>query len=181
MTIRAYLHHTPQIDSSVYVDDSATIIGQVVLSVDSSVWCGAVVRGDVNHIHIGQRSNVQDLTMLHVSHQNDAKPEGSPLIIGDDVTIGHMAMLHGCRIGNRVLVGMGSIILDDAIIEDEVVIGAGSLVPPRKRLASGYLYMGSPVQQIRPLTEAERSHFVYSSAHYVKLANQYQKQPALCP
>ncbi|CRZ19249.1 gamma carbonic anhydrase family protein [Kingella kingae] len=181
MTIRAYLHHTPQIDSSVYVDDSATIIGQVVLSADSSVWCGAVVRGDVNHIHIGQRSNVQDLAMLHVSHKNDAKPEGSPLIIGDDVTIGHMAMLHGCRIGNRVLVGMGSIILDDAIIEDEVVIGAGSLVPPRKRLASGYLYMGSPVQQIRPLTETERSHFVYSSAHYVKLANQYQKQPALCP
>ena len=100
-----------------------------------------LLRGDVNSISIGKRSNVQDGSVLHVSHKNAAKPDGSPLIIGDDVTIGHKVMLHGCRIGNRVLVGMGSIILDDTVVEDDVMIGAGSLVPPRKRLESGFLYV----------------------------------------
>lgn len=176
MTIRPYLHHVPQLANGVYIDESAVVIGEVSLGVQSSVWCGAVIRGDVNRIQIGARTNVQDLAMLHVSHKTEAKPDGSPLIIGDDVTIGHQAMLHGCTIGHRVLVGMGSTILDDAIIEDEVVIGAGSLVPPRKRLESGYLYMGSPVRQVRPLTDAEKAHFVYSSAHYVKLAATYQTQ-----
>ena len=143
-SVRPYLHYLPHIAPNVYIDPSATVIGNVRLGEDSSVWCGSVIRGDVNHIHIGRRSNIQDL-----------------------------AMLHGCTIGNRVLVGMGSIVLDDAVVEDEVVIGAGSLVPPRKRLKSGFLYMGSPAVAVRELTDAERAHFLYSAAHYVKLAADY--------
>lgn len=112
--------------------------------------------------------------MLHVSHKNTDKPNGSPLTIGDDVTIGHMVMLHGCTIGSRVLVGMHSTILDDAIIEDDVMIGAASLVPPRKRLESGYLYMGSPVQKVRELTVQEKEFLRYSANHYVKLAATHQ-------
>lgn len=173
MGIRAFKGIKPQCAAGVYVDESATVIGEVVLGENASVWCGAVLRGDVNSITVGARSNIQDLSMLHVSHKTADKPEGSPLRIGDDVTIGHQVMLHGCTIGHRVLVGMGSIVLDDAVVEDEVVIGAGSLVPPRKRLQSGYLYMGSPVKQVRLLTDAEKEHLRYSSKHYVKLAEQY--------
>ena len=169
-SIRPYLHYLPHIAPNVYIDPSASVIGDVRLGEDSSVWCGSVIRGDVNHIHIGRRSNIQDLAMLHVSHKTEQKPEGSPLLIGDDVTVGHHAMLHGCTIGNRVLVGMGSIVLDDAVVEDEVVIGAGSLVPPRKRLEGGYLYVGSPVRQVRRLTAEELAFLPYSAAHYVRVA-----------
>ncbi|PJG42373.1 anhydrase, partial [Acinetobacter tandoii] len=140
--IRAYLDSKPKIDASCYVDDASVVIGDVVLADHVSVWPFAVIRGDVNSIRIGKYSNVQDHCMLHVSHKNDAKPNGSPLIIGEDVTIGHHVTLHGCTIGNRVLVGINTIVLDDVIIEDDVMIGAGSLVPPRKRLESGYLYVG---------------------------------------
>ena len=143
--IRPFLNHTPQIHESCLIDETSVIIGEVSLAEDVSVWPYAVLRGDVNSISIGARSNVQDGSVLHVSHKNAEKPEGSPLIIGEDVTVGHKVMLHGCRIGDRVLIGMGTIILDDTIIEDDVMIGAGSLVPPRKRLESGYLYVGSPV------------------------------------
>ena len=150
------------------------MIGEVSLAEDVSVWPYAVLRGDVNSISIGKRSNVQDGSVLHVSHKNAAKPDGSPLIIGDDVTIGHKVMLHGCRIGNRVLVGMGSIILDDTVVEDDVMIGAGSLVPPRKRLESGFLYVGSPVRQVRTLTDEEKAFLTYSSAHYVRLSGRHK-------
>ncbi len=173
--LRPYLDTTPQVADSTWVDETAMVIGDVQIGEQSSVWMYAVLRGDVNRIRIGNRSNVQDLSMLHVSHRNADKPEGSPLIIGDDVTIGHKVMLHGCTIGNRVLVGMSSTILDDVIIEDDVMIGAASLVPPRKRLESGYLYVGSPVQKIRPLTEKELEFLKYSANHYVKLAANYQK------
>ena len=173
--IRPFLDSHPQTDAAVFIDPSCVIIGDVVLGADSSVWPMAVIRGDVNYIRVGERSNVQDLAMLHVSHKNAAKPDGSPLIIGDDVTVGHQAMLHGCRIGNRVLVGMKTTILDDAIIEDDVMIGAGSLVPARKRLESGYLYVGSPVKQVRKLTEDEIAFLAYSAKHYVKVATQHQQ------
>lgn len=136
--IRAFLDYVPSFDESCFVDETSVVIGEVSLAEDVSIWPYAVLRGDVNSISIGKRSNVQDGSVLHVSHKNAAKPDGSPLIIGDDVTIGHKVMLHGCRIGNRVLVGMGSIILDDTVVEDDVMIGAGSLVPPRKRLESGF-------------------------------------------
>ena len=136
--IRPFLDHTPQIHESCLIDETSVIIGEVSLAEDVSVWPYAVLRGDVNSISIGARSNVQDGSVLHVSHKNAEKPEGSPLIIGEDVTVGHKVMLHGCRIGDRVLIGMGTIILDDTVIEDDVMMGAGSLVPPRKRLESGW-------------------------------------------
>ena len=173
--IRSYLEHTPQVDNSCYIDSMAVVIGDVHLAENVSVWPFAVVRGDVNSIRIGKNSNVQDHCMLHVSHKKADKPEGSPLIIGEDVTIGHHVILHGCTIGNRVLVGIKTVIMDDVIIEDDVMIGAGSLVPPRKRLESGYLYVGSPVQKVRPLTDKEKEFLPYSARHYVKVANNYQE------
>lgn len=176
--IRPYLEHHPIIDASCYIDDMSVIIGDVSLAENVSVWPFAVIRGDVNSIKIGKNSNVQDHCMLHVSHKNDAKPNGSPLMIGEEVTIGHHVTLHGCTIGNRVLVGINSIILDDVIIEDDVMIGAGSLVPPRKVLKSGYLYVGSPVQQVRPLTEKEIAFLSYSATHYVKVMNQHKDHQA---
>ena len=175
MNIRPYLDTQPNIADSAYIDPAAVVIGDVVLGEHTSVWPCAVIRGDVNHIRIGNRSNVQDLSMLHVSHKSADKPDGSPLLIGEDVTIGHRVVLHGCIIGNRVLVGMGSTILDDAIIEDNVMIGAGSLVPPRKRIESGYLYVGSPVKQVRPLNDEEKKFLVYSAKHYIHIAEQYPR------
>ena len=175
MNIRPYLDTQPNIADSAYIDPAAVVIGDVVLGEHTSVWPCAVIRGDVNHIRIGNRSNVQDLSMLHVSHKSADKPDGSPLLIGEDVTIGHRVVLHGCIIGNRVLVGMGRTILDDAIIEDDVMIGAGSLVPPRKRIESGYLYVGSPVKQVRPLNDEEKKFLVYSAKHYIHIAEQYPR------
>ncbi|ENU81208.1 hypothetical protein F975_01072 [Acinetobacter sp. ANC 3789] len=171
--IRPYLEHTPQIDDSCYIDAMSVVIGDVHLGENVSVWPFAVIRGDVNSIQIGKNSNVQDHCMLHVSHKKPTKPNGSPLIIGEDVTIGHHVTLHGCTIGNRVLLGINTVILDDVVIEDDVMIGAGSLVPPRKRLESGYLYVGSPVQKVRPLTDEEKAFLAYSARHYVKVAGNY--------
>lgn len=173
--IRPFLDHTPQVHESCLIDETSVIIGEVSLAEDVSVWPYAVLRGDVNSISIGARSNVQDGSVLHVSHKNAEKPEGSPLVIGKDVTVGHKVMLHGCRIGDRVLIGMGTIILDDTVVESDVMIGAGSLVPPRKRLESGYLYVGSPVKQVRPLTDKEKEFLKYSAAHYVRLAGQHKQ------
>lgn len=175
MTIRAYLNHVPQLGERVYVDEAAVVIGKVNLADEVSIWCGAVVRGDVNTIQIGKRSNVQDGSVLHVTGGSANHPAGSPLIIGEDVTIGHHVTLHGCIIGNRVLVGMGAIVLDDVVIEDEVIIGAGSLVPPRKRLQSGLMYMGSPAKAVRELTEAEKAFLRQSAQNYVATAAAYRQ------
>lgn len=181
MNVRPYLEHFPNINESCYIDPVSAVIGEVSLAEDVSIWPFAVLRGDVNSITIGARSNVQDLSMLHVSHKTAAKPDGSPLVIGEDVTIGHKVMLHGCTIGNRVLVGMNTVILDDTVIEDDVMIGAGSLVPPRKRLESGYLYVGSPVKQVRPLTDDEKAFLVYSAQHYMRVAANHKKTLAEMP
>ena len=168
-----YQNHTPQLATDVYIDAAAVVIGQVNIGSNSSLWPLVVARGDVIQITIGQRSNIQDGSILHVSRISPANPEGYPLLIGDDVTIGHKAMLHGCQIDDRVLVGMGTIILDGAIIEHDVIIGAGSLVPPKKQLYSGFLYIGSPVKQIRPLTEQELLSLPQSAANYVRLKDEY--------
>ncbi|MEQ4925498.1 gamma carbonic anhydrase family protein [Proteus hauseri] len=172
-TIRNYLNLSPSINDNVFIDETATVIGDVRLDKDVSVWPMVVIRGDVNYINIGMRTNIQDGSVLHVSHASKDNTVGFPLIIGNDVTIGHKAMLHGCVIGNRVLVGMGSILLDGAVIEDDVMIGAGSLVPPGKRLESGFLYLGSPVKKIRPLSPAEIDGLIYSANNYVKWKNDY--------
>lgn len=174
--IRNFQGHRPQLGARVMVDEAAVVIGDVVLGDDSSVWPCAVIRGDMHHIRIGARTSVQDGAVLHITHASSYNPAGHPLTIGDDVTIGHAVCLHGCTIGNRVLIGIGSKVLDGAVVEDDVVIGAGSLVPPGKRLESGFMYMGAPVKQIRPLKDNERSFFEYSARNYVKLKDMYLSQ-----
>ncbi len=176
MKIRSFQGMTPQLGERVFVDPSAVVLGDVVLGDDVSVWPLTVIRGDMHHIRIGDRTSVQDGSVLHITHAGPFNPDGFPLIIGSDVTIGHQAMLHGCTIGNKVLVGMGAMIMDGAIVEDEVIIGAGSLVPPGKTLESGYLYVGRPVKQQRPLTEKELKFFSYTAANYVKLKDQHLEE-----
>ncbi|MDQ1921611.1 gamma carbonic anhydrase family protein [Massilia pseudoviolaceinigra] len=173
MPLSSYLDAHPRLGELIYIHASAQVIGDVNLGDDSSVWCNAVVRGDVNHIVVGRCSNIQDFVMCHVSHKNANKPLGSPLIIGDYVTIGHNTILHGCTIGDECLIGMGAIVMDDAVISPRVMVGAGSLVPPGKVLESGYLYVGRPVRKVRALTDAELAFLKYSAEHYVRVKNNY--------
>lgn len=173
MPLYPYLTTTPIIADRVFLHPSCQVIGDVTLGDDSSVWCNTVLRGDVNRIEIGRGTNVQDLTMGHVSHKTEDKPEGSPLIIGDYVTIGHSVILHGCRIGNECLIGMGSIILDDVVIPDHVMVGAGSLVSQGKTLERGMLYLGRPAKAVRALTEEELKYLRYSADHYIHLKDDY--------
>ncbi len=163
----------PKLGPGVYVDESAQVIGDVTLGEDASVWPLTVVRGDVNKITIGARSNVQDNCCLHVTHDGPYTPGGVELIIGEEVTVGHAVTLHACTIGDRCLIGMGAIVLDRAVLEDECFIAAGSIVSPGKRLKGGWLYRGTPAQPVRELTEAERDNLRYSAAHYVRLKNKY--------
>ena len=176
MSLAKYLDTFPALGERVYLHPSCQVIGDVRLGDDSSVWCNTVLRGDVNRIVIGRGSNVQDLSMGHVSHKTSEKPDGSPLIIGDYVTVGHSVILHGCRIGNECLIGMGSIIMDDVVIPDWVMIGAGSLVSPGKVLQSGMLYMGRPAQAVRALTEKELAYLRYSAEHYMRLKDDYLRE-----
>lgn len=173
MPLSSYLNTIPFLGDRVFLHPSCQIIGDVKIASDSSVWCNTVLRGDVNRIVIGRGSNVQDLTMCHVSHKSSDKPEGSPLVIGDYVTVGHSVILHGCRIGNECLIGMGSIVMDDVVIPDRVMIGAGSLVSPGKILESGMLYMGSPAKAMRALTAEELAYLRYSAEHYIQVKNNY--------
>lgn len=175
MAIRVFKGNTPVVPASAYVDESAVVVGDVVLGENASVWPGAVIRGDVNHIHIGRDSNVQDLACLHVSHKRPEDPLGAPLIIGERVTIGHQVTLHGCTIGDECLIGIGTIVLDRAVIEPRVMVGAGSLVPPGKVLKSGYLYVGRPAKEVRALTDDEIAHFAYSAQHYIRLMRSHQE------
>lgn len=175
MSIRRFKGVAPTVPESAWVDEAAVVVGDVTLGENASVWPGAVVRGDVNHIRIGRDSNVQDLACLHVTHKREDDPEGAPLIIGERVTIGHQVALHGCTIGDECLIGMGTIVLDRAVIESRVMIGAGSLVPPGKVLKSGWLYIGRPVKEVRPLTESELANFAYSAQHYVRLMNAHRE------
>ncbi|MCJ1885583.1 gamma carbonic anhydrase family protein [Pseudomonas sp. LA21] len=173
MTIRTFQGKTPSLGERVFVDASAVVIGDVEIGADSSVWPLVTIRGDMHRIRIGARTSVQDGSVLHITHAGPFNPDGFPLTLGDDVTVGHKVLLHGCTVGSRILVGMGSIVMDGAVIEDEVILGAGSLVPPGKVLESGYLYVGSPVKKARPLTDKERAFFTYSAANYVKLKDQH--------
>jgi len=173
VTIRTYQGKTPSLGERVFVDASAVVIGDVEIGADSSVWPLVTIRGDMHRIRIGARTSVQDGSVLHITHAGPFNPDGFPLTIGDEVTIGHKVLLHGCTIGSRILVGMGSIVMDGAVIEDEVILGAGSLVPPGKTLESGFLYVGSPVKKARPLTDKERAFFSYTAGNYVKLKDQH--------
>ncbi len=171
--IESYQNQSPTITDGVYIHPTATVIGEVKVGQNSSLWPGTVVRGDVNFITIGEGTNVQDLSMLHVSHKSSWDPDGAPLIIGNNVTIGHTVILHGCTIEDESLIGMGSLVMDKAVVQKHVLLAAGSLVPEGKVLESGYLYLGRPAKKIRKLTAAEIAHFMYSAKHYMKLKNQY--------
>ena len=173
MSLTPFLQTYPAVAATAYIHPSAQVIGDVQLGPDCSVWCNTVLRGDVGPIVVGHSSNIQDLTMGHVSHKTAAKPLGSPLTIGSHVTVGHAVILHGCTIGNDCLIGMGSIVMDDVVISNQVMLGAGSLVAPGKKLESGYLYMGRPAAQIRALTPEEIVFLRYSAEHYVRVKNNY--------
>ncbi|MDY6975812.1 MAG: gamma carbonic anhydrase family protein [Pseudomonadota bacterium] len=174
--INSFKGISPTLGKHVYVDGSARIVGDVVLKDDASIWPFVAARGDVNKIRIGARSNIQDGSVLHVTRKSEKNPDGFPLIIGDDVTVGHKCMLHGCQLGNRILVGMGAIVMDGVIVEDDVFIGAGTLVPPNKRLESGFLYVGNPMQKKRPLNDAEMAFLKQSAVNYVVLKDEYLEE-----
>lgn len=174
--LRSHRGLTPRLGERVYVDPASVVVGDVVLGDDSSVWPTAVIRGDMHRIRIGARTSVQDGSVLHITHASDYNPGGYPLTIGDEVTIGHRAVLHGCTLGDRILVGMGAIVMDGAVVEDEVIIAAGAVVTPGKRLESGHVYAGNPAKALRPLKDAERCFFAYSAGNYVKLKDQYLEE-----
>ena len=175
--IRVFDGVAPQLGDRVYVDASSVVIGKVVLGADASVWPMAVVRGDMHTITIGARSNVQDGAVLHITHAGRFNESGWPLVIGDDVTIGHQAVIHGCTVGSRVLIGMGAVVMDGVVIEDDVIVAAGAVVSPGKTLESGYLYKGNPARPAREITDQEREFLTYSAQTYVNLKNQYISHP----
>ncbi|MCB1773585.1 MAG: gamma carbonic anhydrase family protein [Gammaproteobacteria bacterium] len=172
--IRRFEDLAPLIDAEAWLDPTCVVIGDVHIGAGSSVWPTAVVRGDINRIRIGAETNIQDGSVLHNSHDGPYMPGGAALVIGDRVTVGHKAVLHGCEIGDECLVGMGAVVMDRVVVESHVIIGAGSLVPPGKVLQSGFLYTGSPVRQARPLTDKERGYFAYSADYYVELARRHR-------
>ncbi len=174
MAIRPYLDHMPLLGARAYVDEAATVIGDVVLGDDSSVWPGTVIRGDVNFIRIGARTNIQDGTVIHVSHDGPhAKLGGFATQIGNDVTIGHKAIIHACVIEDAVLIGMGAILLDGAVVKKHGFVGAGAVVPPGKTVGEGELWLGSPARKVRMLGDAEIEGLYYSAQHYVRLKDRY--------
>ncbi|SHI51475.1 Carbonic anhydrase or acetyltransferase, isoleucine patch superfamily [Geosporobacter subterraneus DSM 17957] len=158
----------PDIDESCYISENATVIGRVKMKKNANVWYGTVIRGDDNHITIGENTNIQDNCTVHIN-------KNMPTVIGDYVTVGHNAIIHACHIGNYVLVGMGAIVLDGAEIGDHVIIGSGSLVPPGKKIPSNSLVMGSPAKIVRELTEEDRKQLESSALNYVEMANNHRK------
>jgi carbonic anhydrase/acetyltransferase-like protein (isoleucine patch superfamily) len=175
MAIRPYKNIVPTVGPRVYIDDAASIIGDVVIGEDTSIWAMCSVRGDVNIIRIGARTNIQDGCILHGTIEYESVPGGWAVMVGDDVTIGHQCIIHGCTIESSCLIGMGSAILDGAVLRSGVFLGAGSLVTEGKELEGGYLWMGRPANRVRKLTEEEKAWFDYSAKHYVDLKNDYLK------
>ncbi|MDH5190356.1 MAG: gamma carbonic anhydrase family protein [Gammaproteobacteria bacterium] len=175
MTIRKFENFTPDIHDSAYIDETALVVGDVVIGADSSIWPMTAVRGDVNSIRIGKRTNIQDGSILHVTHDGEFAPGGFELTVGDNVTVGHGVILHACTVGNFSLVGMGATVLDGAIIEDFAMVGAGSLVSPGKIIESGYLWLGAPARKVRELTDKEKKWLAYSADHYVNLKDRHRK------
>ena len=173
MPIESYLDRFPRIDPTAFVHASAVVNGKVSIGAHSSIWPMVTIRGDVNEIRIGQSTNIQDGSVLHVTADSKYDPGGFPLIIGDHITVGHKVILHGCTIEDYCLIGMGSIIMDNVTIRTKALIGAGSLVPPGKTLVGGGLWLGSPVKRIRSLTAQELKILEYSANHYVELKNTY--------
>lgn len=167
MPVHALGDTRPILGRDVFVATTAMVIGDVVIGDDSSLWFGVVVRGDVFPIRIGARTNIQDNSVVHVTGGKSATK------IGDDVTVGHSVIVHGCTIGDRCLVGMGSIVLDDAVLEDECFVAAGSLVPPRMRVPARSFVMGRPAKVIRRVKDEELEQILEASKHYVANGHDY--------
>lgn len=173
-TIRPYLQQMPRLGQRVYIDEAARVIGDVVLDDDVSVWPFALIRGDVNFVRIGARTNIQDGAVIHVSHDGPhAKLGGFATLIGQDVTVGHKAILHACRIHDACLIGMGAIVLDGAVVQTHGFVGAGALLPPGKTVGAGEMWLGSPARYARKLSDAEIDALHYSAGHYVRLKDDY--------
>lgn len=173
MAIESYRDRLPRLGRDVYVHPAATVIGDVELGDEVSVWPGVVIRGDVNFIRIGARSNIQDGSILHVSRPSARNPDGAPLLVGRAVSVAHAVVLHGCMIGDECLIGMGSLVMDRVVLEPRVLLGAGSLVPEGEVLRSGWLYFGRPARAVRALDAGELEHFSVLAANYVRLAGEY--------
>ena len=173
MSIRDFEDFSPQIDPSAYIDPQATVIGAVSIGAEASLWPQVVARGDINKIHIGARTNIQDGSILHVTHAGPFTGDGAPLLIDEDVTVGHQATLHACHVQHHCLVGMGAVILDKAVLEPYTMLAAGSLVSPGKVLEGKFLWRGSPAKKARPLTDRELEFLDYSAQNYVRLAKRY--------
>ncbi len=174
--IRDFENISPVLDSSAYIDEQASVIGDVHVGADSSVWPCTVLRGDVNKIRIGNQTNIQDNSTVHVSHDSQYNPGGFAASIGNQVTVGHQVIIHACTIGDRCLIGMGSLIMDGVVVQEDTIVGAGSLVTQNKILEGGYLWMGRPAKRVRALTDEEKNRIVYSAEHYVRLKNRYLKK-----
>ncbi len=168
-----FLETTPQLGQRIWIDPKASIIGDVTLGDDVSIWAFASIRGDVNYVSIGARTNIQEGTIIHVTHAGEYTGQGFPTIVGENVTIGHGAMLHGCEVGDACLIGMRSTILDGASMAPQSILGAGSLLAPNKKIPTGELWMGSPARFVRRLKDKEIEHLFYSADQYVFLKNQY--------
>ena len=173
MTIRKFENTTPEVAETAFVDEASVVTGDVKIGADSSVWPMCSIRGDIHSIRIGERTNIQDGSVLHVTHDSEYAPGGNALEIGNDVTVGHNVVLHACTIEGECLIGMGSIVLDGAVVQRGAMVGAGSLVSPGKVLEGGYLWLGSPVKRARELSDKEKSFFKYSAQHYVELKNRH--------
>lgn len=173
MAIRIFNQIKPKIGKGVFVDASAVVTGKVTLKDNVSIWPNVSIRGDLLAITIGTNSNIQDNSVIHTTQPLTPDDKGFDTLIGDHVTVGHSAIIHGCHIGNRVLIGMGAIILDGAVIEEEVMVGAGTIVSPGKTLLSGYLYLGSPAKRIRALSEREKQQIYKNAENYIQLKNQH--------
>lgn len=179
-TILSFNGLTPKIADDVFVAETATIIGDVEIGPGSSVWYGCVIRGDVNRIRIGARTNLQDGTIVHVNHDptGDYRQTGGgmPTHIGDDVTIGHMALIHACTIESGGFVGMNATVMDEAVVAGGAMVAAGALITPRKRVPAGELWSGSPAKKMRELTQEERDYIPYSAQNYSRLAAEHLRQ-----
>lgn len=174
MSIRRFEGCFPEIHPTAYIDEQAMVGGQVTIGADSSVWPMCVLRGDINSIKVGERTNIQDGSVLHVTHDSEFAEGGMPLVVGSDVTVGHKVILHACTIEDLCLIGMGAVVLDGAVVRAGAMIGAGSLVPPNKDLEGGYLYVGSPVKRVRELSEKECRFLKYSAEHYARLKDRHR-------
>ncbi|MFC3653040.1 gamma carbonic anhydrase family protein [Dyella humi] len=172
-SLRSFKGILPTLGARAYVDPAATVIGDVVLGDDVSIWPGAVLRGDVNYIRVGARSNIQDGTIVHVTHDGPYSPGGFPTLIGEGVTIGHAAVIHACTIEDYCLIGMHATVLDGAVVKKYGFVGAGSVVPPGKVVGERELWLGNPAQRVRLLTDKQIEQLHYSADHYVRLKDTY--------